>query len=145
VLTHAQTGARDTTATAAPFALNSFLSGPRSINAGAARQIRLDRRCRVSFTGRFTPAPDPTIALPLASGRGYWLIGALTQRDVYSTSSGLRTASGHGSAAAGPRPAVVRETDTSITTYTAIDPLRSAGGTVALNSFSAWLLTAIAS
>jgi hypothetical protein len=145
VLTHAQTGARDTTATAAPFALNSFLSGPRSINVGAARQVRLDRRCRVSFTGRFTPAPGPTFALPLANGRGYWLIGTLTQRDVYSTSSGPRTASGHGSAVVKPRPPVVHETDTFVATYTAIDPLRADGGTVALDGYSRWPLTAIAS
>ena len=139
VLTHAQTGAKDTTATAAPFAVNSFLSGRRSVSAAAARQIRLDRRCRVSFTGRFTPAKDPTFALPLANGRGYWLIGTLIQRDIYRTSAGLPTAS-------------VRETDTFLTTYAAIDPLRSAinplrsaGGHVALDSFFSRLLTAIAS
>jgi hypothetical protein len=45
-----------------------------------------------------------------------------------------------------PRPAVVHhETDTYITTYTALDPLRSAGGMVALDGFFGWPLTAVAS
>ena len=37
------------------------------------------------------------------------------------------------------------ETDTYITTYTAFDPLRLAGGTVALNGFFGWPLTTVAS
>jgi hypothetical protein len=45
-----------------------------------------------------------------------------------------------------PRPAVVHhETDTFITTYTAIDPPRSDDATVTLDGFFGWPLTAIAS
>jgi hypothetical protein len=147
VLTRALTGAAVTTATAAPFALNGFLSGPGSINAQFAKLIGQDKRAGVSFTGRFTPAPDPTLALPLANRRGYWLIGILTQSGTYNSPSGLRKPSWpDGSSVATPRPALVHhQTDTYITTYTAIDPLRSAGGTIALDGFFGWPLTAIAS
>ena len=147
VLTHAMTGARTTTVTASPFAVNGFLSGSGSVNGQAATWIRQDQRAGVSFTGHFTPAPDPTFALPLANRRGYWLIGFLTQTSAHSSPSGLRTTSWPDSSpVATPRPSVVHhETDTYITTYTALDPLRSAGGSVALDGFFGWPLTAVAS
>jgi len=147
VLTGAQSGASETTAAAAPFALNGFLSGPGSISAQFTRQLRQDRRGGVTIAGRFTTTPDPTFALPLANGRGYWLIGTLTQSDSYSSPSGLRKAAWpDGNTVATPRPAVVHhQADTFITTYTAIDPLRSDGGTVALDGFFGWPLTAVAS
>ena len=147
VLTRAMTGAQPTTVTASPFAVNGFLSGSGSVNGQAATWIRQDQRSRVSFAGHFTPAPDPTFALPLANGRGYWLIGFLTQATNHSSPSGLRTTSWPDSSpVATPRPAVVHhETDTFITTYTALDPLRSAGGTVALDGFFGWPLTSVAS
>ena len=45
-----------------------------------------------------------------------------------------------------PPPAVVHhETDTFITTYTAIDPPRSAGATLTLDGFFGWPLAAVAS
>ena len=147
VLTRAMTGAQPTTVTASPFAVNGFLSGPGSVNGQAATWIRQDQRAGVTFTGRFTPTPDPTFALPLANGRGYWLIGFLTQATNHSSPSGLRTTSWPDSSpVATPRPAVVHhETDTFITTYTALDPLSSAGGTVALDGFFGWPLTSVAS
>jgi hypothetical protein len=147
VLTSAMTGAQATTATASPFAVNGFLSGSGSVNGQAASWISQDKRAGVSFTGHFTPAPDATFALPLANGRGYWLIGFLTQTTTHQSPSGLRTTSWPDSSpVATPRPAVVhRETDTYITTYTALDPLRSAGGTVALDGFFGWPLTTVAS
>jgi hypothetical protein len=147
VLTRALTGAAATTATAAPFALNGFLTGPGSINAQFAKLLERDKRAGVSFTGRFTPAPDPTFALPLATGRGYWLIGILTQSGTHSSPSGLRKAAWpDGTPVTTPRPALIHhQTDTYITTYTAIDPLRSAGGTATLDGFFGWPLTAIAS
>ena len=147
VLTRAMTGAQPTTTTASPFAVNGFLSGSGSVNGQAATWIRQDRRAGVSFTGHFTSAPDPTFALPLANGRGYWLIGFLTQTTIHRSPSGLRTTSWPDSSpVATPRPAVVHhETDTDITTYTALDPLRSAGGTVALDGFFGWPLTTVAS
>jgi hypothetical protein len=147
VLTRAMTGAQPTTATASPFAVNGFLSGQDSVNGQAATWIRQDQAAGVSFTGHFTPAPDPTFALPLANDRGYWLIGFLTQATTHSSPSGLRATSWPDSSpVATPRPAVVHhETDTYITTYTALDPLRSAGGTVALDGFFGWPLTAVAS
>jgi hypothetical protein len=147
VLTRAMTGAQPTTVTAAPFAVNGFLSGSGSVNGQAETWIRQDRRAGVSFTGHFTPAPDPTFALPLANGHGYWLIGFLAQTSTHSSPSGLRTTSWPDSnPVATPRPAVVHhETDTYITTYTALDPLSSAGGTVALDGFFGWPLTATAS
>jgi hypothetical protein len=147
VLTRAMTGAQLTTATASPFAVNGFLSGPDSVNGQAATWIRQDEQAGVSLTGHFTPAPDPTFALPLANGRGYWLIGFLTQTTTHSSPSGLRTTSWpDSSSVAVPRPVVVhRETDTDITTYAALDPLRSEGGTVALNGFFGWPLTTVAS
>ena len=50
-----------------------------------------------------------------------------------------------GSSIASPRPAVVhQETDTFVTTYTATDPLRSAGGRVVLDGFFGWPLAAVA-
>lgn len=147
VLTSAMTGTAQTTATAAPFAVNDYLAGSGSIPVQAATWIRQDRRDRVSFTGRFTPAPDPTVALPLAGGRGYWLIGILTQSDTYRAPSGVRASTWpDGNQVATPRPAVVHhESDTFITTYTAIDPLRTADATVALDGFFGWLLSAVAS
>jgi hypothetical protein len=147
VLTHAQTGARATTAAAASFALNGFLSGSGSITAQAATQIRKDRSGGVAFSGRFTQVPDPTFALPLANGRGYWLVGFLTQSNNYSSPAGLRKAAWpDGNPVAKPRPPVVHhETETFITTYAAIDPLRSAGRTVTLDGFFGWPLTAHAS
>jgi hypothetical protein len=147
VLTRAMTGAQTTTVTASPFAVNGFLAGSGSVNGQAATWIRQDRRAGVSFTGNFAPAPDPTFALPLGNGCGYWLIGFLTQTSTHGSPSGLRKTSWPDSSpVATPRPAVVHhESDTYITTYTALDPLRSAGGTVALDGFFGWPLTAVAS
>ena len=147
VLTSAMTGTAQTTRTAAPFAVNDFLAGSGSIAVQSATSIREDRRDGVSFTGRFTPAPDPTVALPLADGHGYWLIGILTQSDTYSAPSGLRASTWpDDNQVATPRPAVVHhESDTFITTYTAIDPLRTANATVALDGFFGWPLSAVAS
>jgi hypothetical protein len=147
VLTHAMTGTAQTSATASPFAVNDFLAGAGSITAQSASQLRQDRRAGVTFTGGFTPAPYPALALPLASGRGFWVIGFLVQHGTYDSPAGLRAKSWpDGNQVATPRPAVVHhETDTFITTYTAIDPLRSANGVVALDGFFGWPLTAIVS
>ena len=147
VLTNADTGTAQTTSTAAPFAVNDFLAGSGSITVQSATSIRQDRRDGVSLTGRFTLTPDPTVALPLADGRGYWLIGILTQSDTYSAPSGLRAKDWpDGNQVASPRPAVVHhESDTFITTYTAIDPPRTANATVALDGFFGWPLSARAS
>ncbi len=147
VLTHALTGAAETAASAAPFAVNDFLAGSRSISAQAARQAAQDRRGGVSITGRFVPTAYPTLALPLAGGRGYWTIGVLTQRGRYTAAAGLRARNWpDGNQVASPRPAVVhQETDTFLTTYAAVDPARPAGGTVALDGFFGWPLAAVAS
>jgi hypothetical protein len=147
VLTGAATGARQTASTAAPFAVNDFLSGSGSVPAQFATWISQDRQSGVSLTGRFTPAPDPTFALPLAGGRGYWMIGTITQSNTHSAPAGLRVGSWpDGSQVATPRPAVVHhQTDTFITSYTAIDPPRSGNATVTLDGFSGWPLTATAS
>jgi len=147
VLTNADTGTAQTTSTAAPFAVNDFLAGSGSIPVTSATSIRQDRRDGVSLTGGFTPTPDPTVALPLADGRGYWLIGILIQSDTYSAPSGLRAKDWpDGNQVASPRPAVVHhESDTFITTYTAIDPPRTADATVALDGFFGWPLSAVAS
>ena len=128
VLTHAATGAAETAAAASPFAVNDFLSGSGSVNAQSATAIRQDQHGGVSFTGRFTPAPYPTLALPLAGGRGFWVIGILTQTGTYQLPAGLRAKNWpDGNQVATPRPAVVHtETDTFLTTYAAIDPARSA-------------------
>jgi hypothetical protein len=113
----------------------------------SATSIRQDRRDGVSLIGRFTLTRDPTVALPLADGRGYWLIGVLTQSDTYSAPSGVHAKDWpDGNQVATPRPAVVHhESDTFITTYTAIDPPRTADATVALDGFFGWPLSAIAS
>ena len=128
VLNHAATGTVGTAA-AAPFAVNSFFAGPGSFTAQSATQIRQDRAGRVALTERFSPAADPTFALPLAGGRGYWLIGVLTQTATYSSAAGTRKDTfPDGASIATTRPAVVHHaTDTYITTYTAIDPPRSRG------------------
>jgi hypothetical protein len=163
VLTHALTGTAETPATTSPFAVNDFFTGSGSINAQAARQAGQNRRGGVSFTEWFTPTAHPTLALPLAGGRGFWMIGILTQRGTYTSAAGLRAENWpDGNQVATPRPAVVhRETDTFITTYTAIAPLRSAGkpaskpagepaskpagSTLTLDGFFGWPLTAVAS
>jgi hypothetical protein len=146
-LNHAATGTPGTAAAAAPFAVNSFFSGPDSFTAQSATQIRQDRAGGVALTERFSPATDPALALPLAGGRGYWLIGVLTQTATYRSAAGTRKDTfPDGASIATTRPAVVHHaTDTYITTYTAIDPLHSAGGTVALDGFFGWPLTTVAS
>ena len=147
VLTHATTGSAETTATAAPFAVNDFFAGSGSINAQAARQTGQDRRGGVSFTQGFATTGNPTLALPLAGGRGFWMIGILTQTGRYASAAGLRAKNWpDGNQVATPRPAVVHhETDTFITTYTAIDPPRSASATLTLDGFFGWPLSAVAS
>jgi hypothetical protein len=146
VLNHAATGTVGTAA-AAPFAVNSFLSGPGAFTAQSATQTRRDRASGIALTERFSPTADPPLALPLAGGRGYWLIGVLTQTATYSSGAGTRKDTfPDGASIATTRPAVVHHaTDTYITTYTAIDPLYSASGTVALDGFFGWPLTAHAS
>jgi hypothetical protein len=147
VLTQAMTGAEQTPATAVPFAVNGFLVGAGSVSGQAAAWIRQDRRAGDSFTGHFTAVPGPAFALPLANGRGYWVIGILIQSNSHSSPAGLRHAAWpDGTVVTTPRPAVVHhETDTYITTYAAIDPLRSAGATLTLDGFFGSLLTAVAS
>ena len=75
MLTRAATGAAQTTGAASPFAINGFLTGSGSIPETSASSIRQDRQAGASFTSRFTMTSDPTFALPLAGGRGFWLIG----------------------------------------------------------------------
>jgi hypothetical protein len=147
VLTRAESGTRQTTQAASPFAVNDFLAGPGSIPVLSATQIRQDQQGGVTFTGSFTPAPDPTFALPLANGRGYWVIGSLTQSGTYTAPSGLRAkAWPDGNQVATPRPAVVHhESDTFTTTYTATDPLRSENTALTLDGFFGWPLAAVAS
>jgi hypothetical protein len=146
-LNHAATGVPVTATAAAPFAANSFFSGPDSFTVQSATQIRQDLAGGVTLTERFAPTADPTLALPLAGGRGYWLIGVLTQTATYSSAAGIRQDTlPDGASIAATRPAVVHHaTDTYITTYTAIDPPRSHGATAALDGFFGWQLTGTAS
>jgi hypothetical protein len=146
VLNHAVTGRALSAASAAPFAVNSFFAGPGSINAQAARQQRRDRASGVVLAQRFAPAADPVLALPLAAGRGYWLVGDFIQTGSYRCPAGTsRAAWPDGNPIATPRPAVVhRETDTFITTYAATDPPRAAGGRLTLTGFFGWPLTSAA-
>ena len=146
-LDHAATGAAETAATAAPFAVNSFFNGPDSFTAQSATQIRQDRAGGATLAEKFAPAAERTLALPLAGGRGYWLVGVLTQTGSYSSNAGIRKATWPDGATIGAeRPALVHQgTDTYITTYTAIDPLRSAGGRVTLDGFFGWPLRSVAS
>jgi hypothetical protein len=146
-LDHAATGATETAAAAAPFAVNSFFSGPGSVNAQSATEIRQDRAGGVTLAQQFALTADATLALPLAGGRGYWLVGVLTQTNSYSSAAGIRKATWpDGTSVAPGRPVTVHhEIDTFITTYTATDPLRSAGGRVVLDGFFGWPLTAVAS
>jgi hypothetical protein len=147
VLDHAAAGAPQTAAATAPFALKPFFTGPDSVTAQSATQISQDRADGVTLAERFSPTAVPTLALPLAGGRGYWLIGTLTQTASYSSAAGIRTATlPDGGSLPAARPAVVHQaTDTYITTYTATDPLLSAGGTVELDGFFGWPLAAVAS
>jgi hypothetical protein len=146
VLTGAMTGVTPTAAAAAPFAVNGFLSGAGSVSAQAATWIRLDRRAGVSFAGRFTPAPEPTLALPLAGDRGYWLIGFLTQTGTHNSAAGLKAATWPDQTpVAAPRPAVVHsQTDTYITAYAATDPPPAPGARVVLDGFFGWPLASTA-
>jgi hypothetical protein len=146
-LDHAATGAPETAEAAAPFAVNSFFTGPGSVNAQSATQLRQDRADGATVAEQFAPTADPTLALPLAGGRGYWLVGVLAQTGLHSSAAGIRkTTWPDGSSVAPARPAIVHhEIDTFITTYTATDPLRSAGGRLTLDGFFGWPLTAVAS
>jgi hypothetical protein len=128
-------------------AVNDFFAGSGSVNAQAARQAGQNRRGGVSFTQSFAATANPTLALPLAGSRGFWMIGILTQTGHYASATGLRAKNWpDGNQVATPRPAVVHhETDTFITTYTAIDPPRSAGATLTLDGFFGWPLAAVAS
>jgi hypothetical protein len=151
VLTHATAGPAETAGAAAPFAVNDFFAGPGSVNAQAARQASQNRHGGVSFTEGFAATGNPTLALPLAGGRGFWMIGFLIQTGHYASAAGLRAKNWpDGNEVATPRPAVVHhETDTFITTYTAIDPPRAAdgpaGATLTLDGFFGWPLEAVAS
>jgi len=147
VLTHATAGTAETAAAAAPFAVNEFFAGPGSINVQAARQAGQNRRGGVSFAEGFTTTGNPTLALPLAGGRGFWMIGILTQTGHYASAAGRRAGNWpDGNQVATPRPAVVhQETDTFITTYAAIDPPRSVGAALTLDGFFGWPLQAVAS
>jgi hypothetical protein len=91
-LDRAATGATETAAAAAPFAVNSFFTGPGSFTAQSATQIRQDRAGGATLAEKFAPGADPTLALPLAGGRGYWLVGVLTQTGSYSSNAGIRKA-----------------------------------------------------
>jgi hypothetical protein len=139
VLDHATAGATETARAAAPFAVNSFFAGPDSINVQFATDSRHDRAGGVTLAQRFAPAAGPALALPLAGG-GYWLVGVFSQTSTFHSATGTRKSSWpDGSSIASPRPAVVhQETDTFVTTYTATDPLRSAGGRVVLDGFFGW-------
>jgi hypothetical protein len=147
VLTTAMTGHAVTAAAAGPFTVNGFLAGSGSVTGQAARWIRQDRRAGITFTGGFAPAPDPTFALPLARGRGYWLIGFLTQTSSHTSPSGYhRAAWPDGSPLTTPSLAVVHhQTDTYITTYAATDPHSAAGRTVTLDGFFGWQLVTTSS
>jgi hypothetical protein len=146
-LDRAATGALQTAAATAPFALKPFFAGPGSFTAQSATQISQDQAGGVTLAEQFSPTAGPTLALPLAGGHGYWLIGTLTQTASYRSAAGIRTATlPDGASVAAARPAVAHHaTDTYITTYTATDPPLSAGGTVTLDGFFGWPLTATAS
>ena len=145
-LDHAATGVAETAQAAAPFAVNSFFAGPGSINVQFARESSKDRAGGVTLAQRFTPVPGPALALPLADGRGYWLVGVFSQITSYASAAGVRKAAWpDGNSVASPHPAVVHhETDTFVTTYAATDPPRSAGRRVMLDGFFGWPLTSVA-
>jgi len=145
-LDHAATGVAETARAAAPFAVDSFFAGPDSINVQFARESGKDRAGGVTLAQRFTPAAGPALALSLADGGGYWLVGVFSQTTSYRSATGIRKARWpDGNAVASPRPAVVHhETDTFITTYAATDPPRSAGRRVMLDGFFGWPLTSVA-
>jgi hypothetical protein len=147
VPTRAMTGTPPTAGTAAPFAVNGFLSGRGSISAESATWIQQDRRAGVSFAATFTPAHEPTLAWPLANGRGYWLIGFLTQTSTHDSTAGLRNATWPDQTpVAMPRPAVVHhQTDTDVTAYAATDPLPAPNARVTLDGFFGWPLASSAS
>ena len=67
-LNHAATGTPETAAMAAPFAVNSFLSGPGSFTAQSATQTRQDRAGGIALTERFSPSRRPATR-PAASRR----------------------------------------------------------------------------
>jgi hypothetical protein len=147
VLSTAMTGRAVTSAQAVPFAVNGFLAGSGSVTGQAAQWIRQDRKAGVGFTGGFAPAAEPTFALPLASGHGYWLIGFLTQTSTHISPSGYHANDWpDGSPLTTPRLASVHhQTDTFITTYAATDPAAPAGGTVTLDGFFGWQLATTSS
>jgi hypothetical protein len=70
VLNHAATGAPDTAAAAAPFAVNSFFSGPDSFTIQSATQIRQDRAGGVRLAERFSPTAEFAFAKAFKRVRG---------------------------------------------------------------------------
>ncbi len=80
------------------------------------------------MANRFTAATDPVLALALAGGRGYWLVGVLVQTCTYGSAMRLPAKPPGPTAPPSPQPAppsCTTQTDTYITTYTATDPVRS--------------------
>ena len=143
VLDGAATGAASTRASVAPFALNSWFTGPNSMTTQFATETAQDQAAGVTLAVRFTPAADQVVALPLANGAGFWLIGVFDQISAYHCAAGSTKATWpDGTTIASTRPAVVhRETYTFITSYAAVDSSQSVGGQATLDGFFGWQLT----
>ena len=100
-------------------------------------------------SSRSSVRADPVPHAGVAAGRRPQLLGDRRPDPdrTYHSPAGLRAKNWpDGNQVATPRPAVVHtETDTFLTTYTAIDPARSAGTTVSLDGFFGWPVQAVAS
>ena len=145
-LDHAATGVAETAQTAAPFAVNSFFAGPGSINVQFARQSSKDRAGGVTLAQRFTPAPGPALALPLADGRGYWLVGFFSQTTNYASLTGIRRLPGRTATLLRhptPRWCTTRPTPSSPPTQRP-SPRVQPAARVVLDGFFGWPLTSVA-
>ncbi len=101
----------------------------------------------VNITQKFTTTSYPTWSWPLADGKGYWVVGSLTQTIAWADAIGYTAATWpDGSSVATPKPSTVhRQVNTYRTNYSASDPFRSSGGQVEIDGFWGLQLTSTAS
>jgi hypothetical protein len=124
---------------AAPFApLTWFVGKPTtSVQTAFKTTYEKDAPKGVTFSQKFTTTSYPTWSWPLADGKGYWVVGNLTQEITWTDPAGNTTTTWpDGSTVAIPKPSTVHhQVNKYFTTYAATDALSSSAGRVGLDGF----------